>query len=156
MKRYVFDLDNTLVYTDSLNNEAYNFALRQQNREEINNVKRITRENVFSRYILSENQQKRLISEKQQYFIRHLDQLVKNEKLIRFIKSVSPQVCVLWTRAEVIRVEAILEEIQLKDHFSRIFYSKKNNIQEDLQEICEYFNCNKKDLVLYDDEFTEV
>lgn len=27
MKRHVFDLDNTLIYTDLLNNDSYNYAL---------------------------------------------------------------------------------------------------------------------------------
>lgn len=69
MKRYVFDLDNTLIYTDSLNNDSYNYALSLQGLAPINDCKRITRDIVFKKYPNLNNVQKNKIIElKQEYF----------------------------------------------------------------------------------------
>ena len=50
MKKYVFDLDNTLVYSNSLNNESYNYALRLLGKSYLTEIKRITRNVVFQKY----------------------------------------------------------------------------------------------------------
>ncbi|MBR5439237.1 MAG: hypothetical protein IKV61_03350 [Clostridia bacterium] len=41
---YVVDLDDTLVLTKNLNNDAYNFALEQNGQSRIKTKKRLTRE----------------------------------------------------------------------------------------------------------------
>jgi len=50
MMRHVFDLDNTLIYTDSLNNDSYNYALKKLGLATINDCKRITRDVILSKY----------------------------------------------------------------------------------------------------------
>ena len=54
---YVVDLDDTLVLTKNLNNDAYNYALEQNGQKRIKTAKRITREN------LGKNPNEKLITE---------------------------------------------------------------------------------------------
>ena len=68
MRYYVFDLDNTLVFTDALNNEAYNFILKKFGLSEIQNVERITREVVFQKYPEVEKWKDEIIVLKQKFF----------------------------------------------------------------------------------------
>ena len=43
---YVVDLDDTLVLTKHLNNDAYNYALEKNGKSRIKTNKRLTRENL--------------------------------------------------------------------------------------------------------------
>ncbi len=43
---YVVDLDDTLLLTKNLNNDAYNFALEHNEQKRISSNKRITKENL--------------------------------------------------------------------------------------------------------------
>ena len=73
MRYYVFDLDNTLVFTDALNNEAYNFVLKKFGLSEIRNVERITREVVFQKYPEVEKWKDEIIALKQNFFLNNLE-----------------------------------------------------------------------------------
>ena len=72
---YVVDLDDTLVLTKNLNNDAYNFALEQNGHRRIKTKKRLTREN------FGETASKKLITDKQNYFAQ---KWLKNAKNFRF------------------------------------------------------------------------
>ena len=148
----VFDLDNTLVFTDKLNNESYNYALSQIGKEKIVDVKRITRATVYSRCELTENEKQQIVRIKQEYFINNIYKIEKNNELILKLRSLNPPQCVLWTKAEKVRTEAILKYLCIDKCFSNVFYSPKNNIENDLEIICNLYNCSKEDLVFYDDD----
>lgn len=153
---YVFDLDNTLIYTDYLNNESYKFALCKigiENFEDINYSKRITRDYIHIRYPnLSDNEIKRLISIKQEYFINNIDKTILNKKLIDYINIISNKNCILWTMADKERVEAILEYYDLKRNFFDIYYSKKINIKQDIEYICNTYKCKINNLIFCDED----
>ena len=80
---YVVDLDDTLVLTKNLNNDAYNFALEQNGQRRIKTNKRLTREN------FDETASKKLIIDKQNYFAQKWlkYRVVVNEKNIKFIEK---------------------------------------------------------------------
>ena len=59
---YVVDLDDTLVLTKNLNNDAYNFALEQNGKRRIKTKKRLTREH------FGKTPNEKLITDKQNYF----------------------------------------------------------------------------------------
>ena len=149
----VFDLDNTLVFTDKLNNESYNFALLNMGKEEITDVKRITRDIVGVRYGLTDDEKRVIVKTKQQYFINNIDKIELNDALILKLKKLEPNNCILWTRAERVRTESILKHLQIIDCFSKIFYSPKIDLEGDIKKICSFFNCRKEDLIFYDDIF---
>ena len=147
----VFDLDNTLVFTDKLNNESYNFALFEMGREKIVGIKRITRDIVYSRYELTANEKQQLIKTKQQYFVNNISKIELNDVLIAKLKKLDPNECILWTRAEKVRAEAILKYLHIDDCFAKVFYSSKHDLESDIKTICSFFNCKKEDLIFYDD-----
>ena len=60
----VVDLDDTLVLTKNLNNDAYNYALEQNRQRRIKTNNRLTRKN------FGETPSKKLITDKQNYFIQ--------------------------------------------------------------------------------------
>jgi beta-phosphoglucomutase-like phosphatase (HAD superfamily) len=152
MKKYVFDLDNTLVYTNSLNNESYNYALRLLGKSYLTEIKRITRNVVFQKYNLSIDEKKRLIEYKQNYFLRNINKISINNDLINFLRSLNPNDCVLWTSAEEQRVVAILKWLQIENCFLQVFYSKKIDKLSDIKKICTIFSCKINDLKIFDDE----
>ena len=150
-KIYVFDLDNTLACTDKLNNESYNFALSRLGKENICDVKRITRSTVFERFELTEVEKHQIVTLKQEYFINNINKIEANDELISKLMKLDYAKCVLWTRAEKIRAEAILKYLSIDQAFSKMVYSSKQNIEEDIKTLCSLYKCQKDDLVFYDD-----
>ena len=118
MKKYVFDLDNTLIYTDSLNNDSYNYALKYQGLSHINKFKRITREIVFENYPnINKIQMCEIINLKCEYFINNLHITEVNESLVTLLRSQEKNDCILWTSAEERRARAILEYYNMNNLF---------------------------------------
>lgn len=152
MYKHIFDLDNTLVFTDQLNSEAYNYALNLLGKESIYDVNRITREVIFSRYDLAEDEKRSLVTLKQKYFLDNIEKIQKNENLLKFLTSKNSADCILWTSAEKCRVEAILNFLKLTGAFSRVLNSKKKNIRDDLKIICQHFQCSKSQLKFYEND----
>lgn len=152
MKRYVFDLDNTLIYTDSLNNDSYNYALNRQGLAPIKGCKRLTQDIIFHRYRDMNNAQKNeIIESKQEYFVNNLNSTVPNTSLLQVLKAQSVESCMLWTSANKTRVLAILEYYNICNAFRKILYSNKIEVTQDINKICELFECDLEQLVFYED-----
>lgn len=152
-KKYVFDLDNTLVYTNKLNGDSYNFALEKFGLTPIKNRSRITRKVVDKHHpFLSNNQKNAIIELKQAYFKENIKSLTVNKTLIDMLRNYDAKDCVLWTSADNQRVESILYHHLLTDSFSKIVYSEKNNIGSDVRILCETFSCVPNQLVVYEDD----
>lgn len=152
MNKYIFDLDNTLVFTDELNSESYNYALSFYGKEPISDVKRITREVIFTRYDFTEDEKSSLVALKQNYFLKNVDKIKKNNNLLEHLTEKNPADCILWTSADKCRVEAILNYLKLKDAFSWVFLSTKTNIKYDLENICQHFKCLMSQLYFYEND----
>lgn len=152
MDKYVFDLDNTLVYTDSLNNDSYNYALNRLGLTPINNCKRITRKIVFEKFTnLNDIQKNQIIELKQQYFINNLQKTVPNTALLQTLKTKNAESCLLWTSAYKTRVLAILEYYQICNEFKMLLFSNKVNVLQDVEKICALLQCRHEDLIFYED-----
>ncbi len=150
--RYVFDLDNTLIYTDILNNDSYNYALIKLGLFPIHNCKRITRRVVLEHYpYLDIQQQTELTELKQAYFFGHVSQTDPNVDLFGVLHTYDPQFCALWTSAEKRRVLHILEYYHLQNAFTEICYSSKKNIRRDIEDMCKLFYCTSQQLIFYED-----
>lgn len=129
MKRYVFDLDNTLIYTDLLNNISYNYALNLLGLSKIENFKRITKQIVFEKYAHLDNEIiNKIIEIKKKHYIDNLDCTRPNQLLINFLKEQNNEHCILWTSAEEWRVLAILEYYNIKSKFKKIIFSEKTMV----------------------------
>ena len=105
---YVVDLDDTLVLTKNLNNDAYNYALEQNGQRRIKTNKRLTREN------FGETDSKKLITDKQNYFAQKWlkYRVVVNEEILNLLKNQDKENCYLWTSADKNRADFILKELK--------------------------------------------
>ncbi len=153
LDRYVFDLDNTLIFTNSLNNDSYNFALSKLNLPTIGACReRLTRAIIFKSFpFLNEDQKSKLVGLKQEYFIRHINQTRPNKELIDKIRFYGPQACILWTSADEKRVIKLLEHYNLQEAFKKIYYSRKTNVEEDISKISKLLCCGPEQIVFYED-----
>lgn len=157
MNIYVFDLDNTIVMTDELNNKAYNYALASFNLSPLNIKERITREIIrkqfpsLNNYFLTQ-----IIKLKQKYFINNLKYTSLNKDIYLLIKKIGKTACILWTKAEVFRTIPLLVYHNLIDSFAFILISKKKYILNDIQIICQRMNCQKENLFFWDDDYNNI
>ena len=137
MRYYVFDLDNTLVFTDALNNEAYNFVLKKFGLSEIRNVGRITREVVFQKYPEIEKWKDEIIALKQKFFLNNLERTFPAKELLIKLKNSEKCRNILWTSAEETRVIAILEYYKIAEKFRDIVFDALAELDKLLYAICE-------------------
>ncbi len=151
-KKYIFDLDNTLVYTDKLNNDSYNYALKNIGLPQINKIKRITRETVFETYnFLNITEKSKIIKLKNEYFINNLHITYINELVVEVLKRQNKDNCILWTSADETRVKVLLEYYHINDLFKKILITDKTDILHDIEEICKLHKCDLEQLVFYED-----
>lgn len=152
MKRHVFDLDNTLIHTDLLNNDSYNYALNLLGLATIVDCKRITRDVVFSRYPdLNRIQKNKIIELKQKYFMNNLKETIPNKSLIQLLEDQNVELCILWTSADKTRVLAILDYYKISNAFKKVLFSSKLEVPEDIVKICELLECGIEHLIFYED-----
>ena len=128
---YVVDLDDTLVLTKNLNNDAYNFALEQNGQKRIKASKRLTREN------LGETLSKKLIADKQNYFTQKWlkYRVIVNEEIISILQNQDKENCFLWTSADKSRAEYILKELDLYKYFNEVIYDDKKDLNISLKRL---------------------
>lgn len=151
-KIYIFDFDNTLIFTDSLNNKSYNYALESVDLNPIPNYKRITREILHKEYpTLSEFKINEIIELKQMYFITNLMYSHLNSYLFNLLSFENSSNCIIWTSASQNRVIPTLIYHNIKDYFKLIYYSNKNNLYSDIAELCSLMNCRIDDLIIFED-----
>lgn len=128
---YVVDLDDTLVLTKNLNNDAYNFALEQNGQRRIKTNNRLTREN------FDETASKKLIIDKQNYFAQKWlkYRVVVNEELLNLLNNQDKENCYLWTSADKNRADFILKELDLYKYFNKVIYDDKKDLNSSLKRL---------------------
>ena len=127
----VVDLDDTLVLTKNLNNDAYNFALEQNGQRRIKTNNRLTREE------LGETLSKKLIADKQNYFTQKWlkYRVIVNEEIISILQNQGKENCYLWTSADKNRAEYILKELDLYKYFNKVIYDDKKDLNNSLKRL---------------------
>ena len=122
----IVDLDDTLVYTTFLNNDAYNFALEKYGYPRLDCKNRITRKNLFN--VKREDLQK-IIQTKQEYFsLKWLPyRTILNTQLLDKVKQNGTDKTFLWTKANQKRVQDILGYFNLTKYFKAIIHDDKAN-----------------------------
>lgn len=128
---YVVDLDDTLVLTKNLNNDAYNFALEQNGQRRIKTNNRLTREN------FDETDSKKLIIDKQNYFAQKWlkYRVVVNEEILNLLNNQDKENCYLWTSADKNRADFILKELDLYKYFNKIIFDDKKDLNSSLKRL---------------------
>ncbi|GHV59204.1 hypothetical protein FACS1894103_2120 [Campylobacterota bacterium] len=101
---------------------------------------------------LSEQQMVELTKQKQHYFINNIARLNKNEFLFDIAKMIGRDKCILWSSADQIRIESMVQEFELKRLFCRIIISSKHHIFEDINNICLKLACTKEQLFIFEND----
>ncbi len=128
---YVVDLDDTLVSTKNLNNDAYNFALENNGRKRLKTGKRLTREN------LGGTPNEKIITDKQKYFAQKWlkYRVVVNEYILNILQKQGKENCYLWTSADKNRTEYLLKELDLAKYFNQIIFDDKKDLNNSLKRL---------------------
>lgn len=148
--KHIFDLDNTLVYTNEANNDAYNMALIQLGMKPIEGVERITREIVFEKYSnLTDLQRCRIVEKKQELF--PLEKTRTNKDLLWFVRQIGRDNCFVWSGADPMRGRAILRYHEMETLFADVQFSKKENITQELFELSRCLGISLQDITIYED-----
>ena len=142
---YVVDLDDTLVLTKNLNNDAYNFALEQNGQRRIKTNNRLTREN------FDETDSKKLIIDKQNYFAQKWlkYRVVVNEEILNLLNNQDKENCYLWTSADKNRADFILKELDLYKYFNKVIYDDKKDLNSSLKRLKDITKSNV--FLIYED-----
>lgn len=147
---HIFDLDNTLVYTDRANCDAYNEALRREGLEPITAAGRITRETVrFAYPEMADVQLQRIITGKQALFSPK--KTVLNVPLLEYAKEQGRDRCLIWSSADYGRACSLMVYHNLKAHFFDVYFSPKTDIPRELELLVRRFLLNPGNLVVYED-----
>lgn len=157
-KLIICDIDNTLLFTDKLNNKAYIHAakiLKIQLPDVVLNAPRITA-SLIKKYAKNINNStfEKLQEEKLNYFLYHLEQIEINQKLLNEIKENSDFIY-LWTGSNERR--ALAECCMLKIPFDELIsFDKKNSSVKVLHKmifgIMTKIKISSADIIVYDDD----
>lgn len=151
-KYYVFDIDNTLIYTDELNTASYLWALEQKGRTLDWKGGRITKEVVREEYPhLTKEELIEISALKQQYFLDHLELTQVNEEVKALLENIPRERCVMWTSAHPLRVRKMLEYYGVCDAFVEARFTEKEAVHDDAAFFCKAMKCTKEELVFLDD-----
>lgn len=139
---YVVDLDDTLVSSTSLNNDAYNFALEQYSFDRIITNERITRAKLD---FLDNSFLKDIIQLKQHYFSQDWlpCRVVLNKLLIDKLLLNKKANCYLWTKADKDRSFKIIDYCKLSNYFNDIIFDDKSSFETSIQKLKQLTNSNQ-------------
>lgn len=151
---HILDIDNTLFFTNDLNNKAYIFALSSLGLKALTPCKRITRTVVASWYpSLTNTEMNDIIRMKQTYVSENLHLISINVDLHQLLREVGPNMVGLWTVADPIRIKKILDHNNITNYTCIRFSDKsQDDICHGIQEFCHVFHCEKDQLCFYEDD----
>ena len=130
---FFIDLDDTLVNTTLLNNNAYNFALEKFGYERIVTDKRITRKDLH----IDNELLHKIIEEKQNYFTQDWlkYRTIINQDLIDFIGKQDKNKCYIWTKADKKRAYAVIKQCGLYNYFNDVIFDDKSDLNVSIQRL---------------------
>jgi len=143
--KYFIDLDDTLVNSTILNNDAYNFALEHFGYKRIITNERLTRDLLTDYKNLNE-----IIQLKQKYFtLSWLPyRLILNTELLSKLKEFGKSNCFLWTKADKTRADKIIECCNLSKIFNDVIFDDKTNFCTSLHKLKQI--ANSDNIIIYE------
>lgn len=146
---YVVDLDDTLINSTVLNNDAYNYALEQYGYKRIFTTDRLTRKNLGN---INCNL-KKIIMLKQVYFTKKwlAYRVIFNKILISKIRSNQRSNCFLWTKADCYRAFKTLQLCNLSKYFNNIIFDDKKDITASINKLKTIIG--KSEFIIYENDY---
>ncbi|MBQ6755142.1 MAG: HAD hydrolase-like protein [Bacteroidales bacterium] len=155
---FVFDLDGTLVNTDSANFYAYQEAIREYKGINISvSQNRFTRSDLEILFPnIRQTELKKIIELKEECFKYYLKYTTPNTYFIEKLQELShnKQECILLTSAHRRRAVELLEYYNLKIYFTKMYFHEDYNIV-DYNKFSFLFSIskNKEIYTIYDNTF---
>ena len=151
---HIFDIDNTLFFTNELNNKAYIFALSSLGLKALVPCKRITRTVVSLWYpFLTDEDLTAIVRLKQTYVNENLHLVSINNDLYRLLQEIERNKVGLWTAADPSRIQKILDYTGITNYtYIRFSDKSQDDIYYGIQEFCHIFKCEKDQLCFYEDD----
>ena len=150
---HIIDIDNTLIYTDVLNTRGYLHGLACKGLEPLEEVPRITRDEIKTWYPeLLESELDEIVKIKQQYVKDHVQLSMLNRSMAEILISQGKPQCALWTAANPDRIQELLNFHGITG-YKAIRYSNKSkdDVEKAIQYFCYLFSCESKELCFYED-----
>lgn len=149
--KLVVDLDDTLISSTHLNNDAYNFAIEKLGYKRIETKERITRANFakFDRKTI-----RKIIKLKQKYFLKPWVKyrVVINYDLLEVLKFFGRSNCYLWTASSKLRAKRLLKIFGITKYFKKLIFDKKLNYISSLKNIKKIIKTD--DFAIYENNYT--
>lgn len=146
--KYIFDLDETLIQSTTLNNDAYNYALEKFGYPRIITSERLTREKLN---FISSTLLQKIIKEKQKYFTSEWlpYRITINTELVELIRGYGRKNCYLWTKASKNRVKSILRNCNFEKLFNKIIFDEKSTYRISIEKLKSIIHSDK--FIIYED-----
>ena len=153
---YIFDLDNTLIYSDAANNLAYKEAVRNVVNSDLQiDGGRITRSDIAARFPnMSAALLSKIIAAKERLYPQFFDRTLLNPALLNILKhlAANQKRTILLTYGGQNRVAQLLEYYGIGKYFSEKYF------KEDFGKISKYkfatdvLALNSQKIVLFENE----
>ncbi len=153
---YIFDLDNTLIYSDYANNISYKEAIKNVIGANLNiSCPRITRNCIATQFPdLSADDMSKVIQEKERQYKKHINKTILNTALVdvlRYIKR-NNMSSILLTYSAKYRAEQLLEFHGISNLFSAKYYKEDYGEKSKYKYATSVLGLKGSDIILFENE----
>ena len=153
---YIFDLDNTLIYSDLANNISYREAIRNVIGADLNICcPRITRSSLTKQLPnLSSNDLSKVIQEKEVQYEKHINKTILNSALVDVLKYMKDNgmSSILLTYSSKHRAEQLLMYHGISDLFSAKYYKEDYEGKSKYKYATSTLGLKDSDIILFENE----
>lgn len=153
---YIFDLDNTLVYSDFANNIAYREAVKNVIGADLEICRtRITRDNIAMQFPnLSATEISKVIQEKEHQYEKHINKTILNTALVDVLKYMKGKnmSSILLTYSSKHRAEQLLRFHGISNLFSAKYYKEDYEGKSKYKYATTTLGLNGSDIILFENE----
>ena len=153
---YIFDLDNTLIYSDAANNLAYKEAVRNVVNGDLRiDGGRITRGDIAARFPnLSAAQLSKIIAAKESLYPQYFDKTLLNPALLSILKhlAANQKRTILLTYGGKNRALQLLEYYGIGKYFSEKYFKEDLSTMSKYKFATDVLELNSRKIVLFENE----
>ena len=153
---YIFDLDNTLIYSDAANNLAYKEAVRNVVNGDLRiDGGRITRGDIAARFPkLSVAQLSKIIAAKESLYPQYFDRTLLNPALLSILKQLAANQkrTILLTYGGKNRALQLLEYYGIGKYFSEKYFKEDFSTMSKYKFATDVLELNSRKIVLFENE----